>query len=302
MNVRRIGIYFGAFIVASFCARADAVAAAPCPDNDPIWVSRGIIYDRSETSRHSPGHPDCFRHAFERGARRRPLLKIAPPPEQAVMALPPVEADLAISDSVYDVIDRGEHAERSNYGRYTYVLLTNANDRDRNLALIRGIVLSTPSASSVSIDTRELNIFEIPETAPFFQLGANRSDPEATLAAYDFGFAHDLLHKACATANSPHFCGGDLAGPFLLTYGRALGPATIVNPPFLVVDLHRFNAHGFDEMIALMKQQVKRADYPDGRLVEGFSVRLLSFALDVSDWLPGLTSDTKTVVNLVPAH
>ncbi len=182
------------------------------------------------------------------------------------------------------------------------MLLTNPRARERNLALIGAVILTTPSASSVSIDRAELNIFEIPEKPKFFDVAGQEQKPETTLADYDFGFGHDLLHKACAAANRPKFCGGDLAGPFLLTYGRALGSARIADPPYLVVDLHRLNARGFDQMIALMKQQVKKSDYPNGRLVEGFSVRLLSFVLDVSDWLPGLTSDTKSIMNLVPQH
>lgn len=324
MMVRRYGVLAAAFVfVIVLSVRSNVAASAPCPGDELIWVSHGMIYRHDRASRHLPGHDACLRQAMKNGARRAdavdakiramvpPVLAPAPvPPSHAVYAapppLPPAPAPEmpgpAISDSVYDVVDRRAHAERPGYGRYTYVLLTNASERDRNLALLSGILASTPSASTVAIDTAELNVFEIPETAPYFELPAGRASADATLATYDFGFAHDLLHKACKSAKPPRFCLGDLAGPFLLTYGRPLGAATVANPPYLVVDLHRFNAHGFEQLIGLMKEQVKRSDFPDGRLVEGFGVHLLSFILDVSDWLPGLTSDAKHIVDVVPSH
>ncbi len=306
MIKRSITLAIGACVLLLLAAPSNAAKSDPCPGDDIVWIWGGKIYDRSRSAEHPAGHEDCLQHARDTGAHFAKRYKNHGPPKPALppqtTARPPAGDSITISDSVYDHIDRHSHAERPDYGRYTYVLLTNPNARERNIALLGSVIQTTPEASSVDIDHKELNVFEIPEKTTFFQTSATEASAEATLASYDFGFAHDLIHKACATVKHPKFCDGDLAGPFLLTYGHALGAATVADPPYLVVDLHRLNAHGFDQMIALMKQQVKRSDYPDGRLVEGFSVRLLSFALDVSDWLPGLTSDTKSIMSLVPQH
>jgi hypothetical protein len=216
------------------------------------------------------------------------------PSRMAAAVLPP-EAAPHVIDSVYDTVTRDRRSERPGYGRYTYLLLMTPNDAERNAALLRSVMDTTPAAASVRIAPALLNVFEIPETASYDRNSTRAGDPGYALANYDFGLAHELLARACAYPQTPNLCRGALTGPFLLTYGKPLQSVAVANPPYLIVDLQPLNAKGFSHMVAMMKQQVKETDVADGRLVENWSVRLLSTTLDVAEWLPNIVSSAQRI-------
>ena len=292
-------------------------ATEQCPGDRVVWVSQQHIFEPDEHAAQIPGQYDCETHALQTGATKSTRHKkvtqqshadgaspadAVPPPAPPPEPPPGSEAHASVLDSVYADVDRGSHRERAGYGRYTYVLLTSAHDAERNIALLHAVMDTTPIASSVSIDRRQLNVFEIPETIAFWRDPSARTDSQKTLVAYDFGAAHDLVVKACEAPQRPALCAGDLSGPFLLTYAHPLEALKVANPPYLIVDLHRLNARGFEHLVALMKEQVKESDVADGHLVEGTSVHLLSTVLDISDWLPNLVSDVKNITSVVGAH
>lgn len=213
-------------------------------------------------------------------------------------AKPPAGADgHAVVDSVYDAIGTA-HAERPGYGRYTYVLLASAQQSERNRALADAIVASTPAAALSMTPRQLLNVFEFLESDAFWTgTVPNAPSPEALLRTYDFAAAHDDLVRICAAANPPRLCAHAFAGPYLLTYGRAIGRSgPLVVPPYLIVDLGRLNSKAFDHVVAVMKQQVRTQDFAQGKLIDATSVALLSVVLDVSDWLPNLAGDVRDLV------
>lgn len=213
-------------------------------------------------------------------------------------AKPPAGADgHAVVDSVYDAIGTA-HAERPGYGRYTYVLLASAQENERNRALADAIVGSTPAAALSMTPRQLLNVFEFLETDAFWQGPVpNAPSSEALLRTYDFAAAHDDLVRICAAANPPRLCTHAFAGPYLLTYDRAIGrTGPLVVPPYLIVDLGRLNSKAFDHVVAVMKQQVRTQDFAQGKLIDATSVALLSVVLDVSDWLPNLAGDVRDLV------
>lgn len=203
----------------------------------------------------------------------------------------------AVVDSVYDAIGPA-HAERPGYGRYTYVLLASARENERNRALIDAIVASTPAAALSMTPRQLLNVFEFLESDAFWKGPVpNAPSSEALLRTYDFAAAHDDLVRICAAANPPRLCAHAFAGPYLLTYDRAIGrTGPLVVPPYLIVDLGRLNSKAFDHVVAVMKQQVRTQDFAQGKLIDATSVALLSVVLDVSDWLPNLAGDVRDLV------
>lgn len=232
--------------------------------------------------------------------RTGPYYHPTPPPQQTPMPQQArikinmtVTESTAVTDSVYDTLARTSRHERPGYGRYTYVLLTTESETARNTALLRSIMETTPTAASVNTNPQYLNVFELPETSKYDPHSKDATNAAYALKNYDFGFAHDLLASACAAPDRPKVCNGSLTGPFLLTYGRPLASLHHANPPYLIVDLHYLNPKGFSHVVAMMKEQVKQSDVGEGRLVENWSVRLLSTTLDVSDWLPNILSSAK---------
>lgn len=212
----------------------------------------------------------------------------------------------AILDSVYDYIAEAgtravtAHPERAGYGRYTYVLLMSKADQAKNMALLSAVISGNLIASASRVAIANLNVFEIPEAAQAFSRGTDHTNAQAAVRNYDFPEAHRLLALACASATPPKICDGPETGPFMLTFGYPIGTSRRLNPPYLVVDLHAMNNRGFDEVVTLMKQQVRAQNYPSGEIINNWSVTLFSITLDVSDWLPGLIQRTRDVFQVVP--
>ncbi len=222
-----------------------------------------------------------------------------PPPSGAVAPVPvpapPAEPGPRVIDSVYETLTRDRRAERTGYGRYTYLLLMTKSEAERNEALLAAVMGTTPTAGSVTTPPALLNVFEIPESSGYDPNSERASDPAYALEKYDFGLAHDLVERACAAPQPLAVCNGTLTGPFLLTYGKPLESVSVANPPYLIVDLQRLNVNGFSHMVAMMKQQVKEADVADGHLVRNWSIQLLSTTLDIADWLPNAVSSARNI-------
>ena len=275
-----------ACVASAIPARAQETPPA-CPGDTVVWVYGDKFYPNGPAGRMPhPGRYACRRDAVRDGYGDFFDQKSG------------MGAYSVVVDSVYDAMDGAAHRERPGYGRYTYVLLTGPKDAARNEALLSALMTTTPHAATMPTPPKYLNVFEIPETGAYWKDAQKQKQFPFALEHYDFGMAHALLVKACAAPSRPAVCEGDLTGPFLLTYGRPLERLDRANPPYLIVDLHRLNVRGFVHMIALMKQQVK-GDVADARRVEGFRVQLLSTVLDVSDWLPNLVSNVKSITSLV---
>ncbi|HYW52995.1 MAG TPA: hypothetical protein VE826_03445 [Dongiaceae bacterium] len=276
-----------AFLTTALPARAQETPP-PCPGDTVVWVYGDKFYPNGPATR----LPHPGRYACRRDAKRDGYSDFFDQKSGG-------GGDFVVLDSVYDAMDGAAHRERAGYGRYTYVLLTGTKDAARNEALLSALMTTMPRAATMPTPPKYLNVFEIPETAAYWTGGEKKGMFPFALEHYDFGMAHALLVKACAAPSRPAVCEGDLAGPFLLTYGRPLESLDRANPPYLIVDLHRLNVKGFVHMIALMKQQVKGANVADAHLVEGMQVQLLSTTLDMSDWLPNLVSSVKSITSLV---
>lgn len=194
-----------------------------------------------------------------------------------------------ITGSVYDFIDVAkpglprEHSERAGYGRYTYVLLTNQSATNANSALLTAVMRLVGGASTSEVPVASLNVFEIPEKT------VGSSSPQSAAGAvknYDFDGAQLLYHEVCTSQYPPDICKGSGVGAFMLTFAFPIGSQ--VNVPFLVVDLHALNPKGYDQMVALMLEQVKQPGFSSGEIVNGWKAWILTWTLDATDWLPDM--------------
>jgi hypothetical protein len=209
-------------------------------------------------------------------------------------------------DSVYGFVDGGKHREPKEYGRYSYVVFLQRDERA--IALTREILASTAQESTVATSPNELNLIEFPVRRSFW----SSSDGTALLAGstvaavensivekyYDEGFARDVLRAACRDEKvAAVMCSrGFSQGPYLITFAEPASHEHQAKPPYLVVDLGKIQPLGFSYFIERFKEQAITTELSDRSRIDNFKNRILALVLDMSSWLPGTLSPSELAV------
>jgi hypothetical protein len=205
-----------------------------------------------------------------------------------------------IQQTVFGFVDNGSHRETLGYGRYSYVVFLH---RDRRaVALLSDILSSTAQEGTIATSPAQLNLLEIPVRTRFWGspvgvavrngVADTASATEILSQYYDEGAAQDIMHRACQDPSvSAKICKGRLSqGPFLVTLPHAMSDDTLLNPPYLVVDLGGVSPIGFDYFVERFKEEADSDSLSDRSRIDNFKNRILALVLDASDWLPGTVS------------
>jgi len=172
----------------------------------------------------------------------------------------------------------------------------------RAIALLSDIMSSTAEEGTLSMPPAQLNLLEIPVRTRFWGspvgtavrngVADRASATEIISQYYDAGAAQDIIHRACQDPSvSAKICKGSLSeGPFLVTLPHAMSEASLLNPPYLVVDLGGVSPLGFEYFVERFKEEADSDSLSDRSRIDNFKNRILALVLDASDWLPGTVS------------
>jgi hypothetical protein len=192
--------------------------------------------------------------------------------------------------SVYGFFD-DRKTSPNDYGLYTHVLF--ASESDRNVVLLTAI-LQNPTEDLFPEQRAAINLFVIPVLSSikaeiFARTAASAPDDIAGPGVYNYDRARKILGQICFGPNSdiPDLCSGDWQGPFLLTHREYLSGASVVAPPYLLVDLSNISDAAFAEFVHAVKQQVMLPDFTSREKIVTFRLQLLEVTLKAADWLGG---------------
>jgi hypothetical protein len=198
-------------------------------------------------------------------------------------------AESRIQDTAYaPLYEFGKEAP--GYGLYSYVIVLGSSDRE--VALIKTILQSTPAAAGLSWRHDQINLLLFPAKkiaaagCGALPAGSPANCDQAALPSlareYDHDAARKLLYQICG--NRPEamasFCDSAFGqGPFLLTYMRPASALDTIPPPFLFVDLSSVQQGAFAEYVAAYKAQVKSEDVSDRSKIDTMRLKVLNLIL-----------------------
>jgi hypothetical protein len=198
------------------------------------------------------------------------------------------ESKIPILDSAYlPLYNLGE--EPSGYGLYSYVIIIGSSDRD--LAFVKGVIDSFPSAGGLPWPHQQINLLLLPEQRETDGQCKGKSGTAhaecmqeriSELENYDHDSARTFLYRIC---NRPldilvDFCrSGFGRGPFLFTYARPVSKLAVIEPPFLFLDLSSVEQAAFEEYLEAFKTQIKSEDITDGSKINTVRLKVLSLIL-----------------------
>lgn len=193
--------------------------------------------------------------------------------------------------NVYDFFEPSLHNETIGYGRQTYVLLNQRDDR--GAALLQTIVSRAGPARELGKAERlRNNIFEIPVYSAFIHSAYNTVAFSATDGIdivghyYDIFTAQQMIKLACRLSQSQHLCGFEDNGPFLVTFAKPQSQLHIASRPFLLVNLSHVPVDAYAEFVAATEDEINTGDLSDRSRIETFRLRLLKLITATANILP----------------